>query len=63
MFDSLEELLNKIRLGEDSTLELKSVSFRGGKIAGPKRDDLADEFSPRAGRGAAERRERDEELP
>jgi len=45
MFDSLGELLNKIRLGEDSTLELKSVSFRGGKIAGPKRDDLADELA------------------
>ncbi len=45
MFDSLEELLKKIRLGEDSTLELKTVSFRGGKISGPKRDDLADEMA------------------
>jgi predicted HTH transcriptional regulator len=45
MFDSQEELLGKIRLGEDSTLELKAVSFRGEKIAGPKRDDLADELA------------------
>jgi predicted HTH transcriptional regulator len=45
MFDSKEELLKKIRLGEDSTLELKMVSFRGDKIAGPKRDDLADELA------------------
>lgn len=45
MFDSQEELLGKIRLGEDSILELKAVSFRGDKIAGPKRDDLADELT------------------
>ncbi len=45
MFDSQEELLGKIRLGEDSILELKTVSFRGNKIARPKRDDLADELT------------------
>ena len=45
MFESPEELLNKIRLGEDSTLELKTVAFHGNKIAGPKRDDLADELA------------------
>lgn len=45
MFDSPEELLRKIRLGEDSTLELKTVTFRGGKVAGPGRNDLADELA------------------
>ncbi|MDP2782293.1 ATP-binding protein [Devosia sp.] len=45
MFDSQEELLGKIRLGEDSILELKAVSFHAGRIAGPKRDDLADELA------------------
>ena len=45
MFESPEELLNKIRLGEDSTLELKTVAFHGNKISGPKRDDLADELA------------------
>ena len=45
MFDSQEELLGKIRLGEDSILELKAVSFRGNKITVPKRDDLADELT------------------
>ena len=44
MFDSREELLDKVRLGEDSVFELKSVRFRGDKVEGPKRDDLADEF-------------------
>lgn len=45
MFDSPEELLQKIRLGEDTSLELKTVRFRGGRIAEPKRDDLADELA------------------
>ena len=48
MFDSPDELLRKIRLGEDSTLELKSVRFRGGRVAGPSRDDLADELAAMA---------------
>jgi predicted HTH transcriptional regulator len=45
MFDSTEELLQKIRLGEDTPLELKAVHFRGNKIAGPSRDDLSDEIA------------------
>src|SRR3990172_12071580 len=45
MFESPEELIKKIRLGEDSTLELKTVAFHGNKISGPKRDDLADELA------------------
>ena len=45
MFDSSEELLRKIRLGEDTTLELKAVHFRGDKISGPGRGDLADELA------------------
>lgn len=45
MFDSQEELLKKIRLGEDTSLELKVVRFRGNKIAGPTRDDLSDEVA------------------
>ena len=45
MFDSQEELLRKIRLGEDTTLELKAVRFRGDRIAGPLRDDLSDEIA------------------
>ncbi|HUT04661.1 MAG TPA: ATP-binding protein [bacterium] len=48
MFDSPEELLRKIRLGEDTSLEYKTVQFQGGKIRGPKRDDLADEIAAMA---------------
>jgi predicted HTH transcriptional regulator len=45
MFDSNEELLAKIRLGEDSLLELKSVRWKGERIVAPARDDLADELA------------------
>ncbi len=45
MFDSPEELLQKIRLGEDTSLELKTVRFRGGRVEEPRRDDLADELA------------------
>lgn len=45
MFDSPEELLHKIRLGEDTSLELKLIRLRGDRVAEPKRDDLADELA------------------
>lgn len=48
MLDSVEELLAKIRLGEDSVLELKEVTWKGDKVAGPSRDDLADELAAMA---------------
>jgi len=44
MFDTPEELLEKIRLGEDTSLELKTVRFKGQRVADPRRDDLADEI-------------------
>lgn len=45
MFDSPEELLRQIRLGEDTSLELKSVRFRGDRVTEPRREDLADEIA------------------
>ncbi|GMV41961.1 MAG: hypothetical protein AMXMBFR64_36770 [Myxococcales bacterium] len=48
MFDSREELLDKIRLGEDNALELKALSTSGAKVVGPRRDDLADELAAMA---------------
>ena len=45
MFDSPEELLEKIRLGEDTSLELKAVRFRGDRVYEPGRVDLADELT------------------
>ncbi len=48
MFDSPEELLRKIRLGEDTSLEHKAVGFKGDRVSAPKRDDLADEIAAMA---------------
>ena len=39
------ELARRIRLGEDSTLELKRVVVAGGRVAGPKRKDMSDELA------------------
>lgn len=51
MFESKEELLEKIRLGEDSLIEFKAVRFAGDKIRGPARDELADELAAFANTG------------
>jgi predicted HTH transcriptional regulator len=45
MFDSAKEILEKIRLGEDSRIELKQMIFAGDKVRGPKADDLAAELA------------------
>ena len=45
MWATRSELLEKIRLGEDSFLELKEVRFAGGKVRGPSQDGLADELA------------------
>ncbi len=45
MFDTAEQLLEKIRLGEDSFLECKEIVFAGGRIKGPRREELADELA------------------
>lgn len=45
MLATRSELLEKIRLGEDSFLELKEVRFAGSKVRGPTQNDLADELA------------------
>ncbi len=45
MFNSTNELLRRINLGEDTSLEFKEIRFRGDRISGPGRDDLADELA------------------
>lgn len=44
MLDDQRELLAKIDLGEDSSLELKEVRFSGNRMTAPHRDGLADEL-------------------
>ena len=45
MFATRSELLDKVRLGEDSYLELKEVRFAGGRLSAPHPDSLADELA------------------
>ena len=45
MFDNMADLIDKIRLGEDSYLELKEVRFSGQKVSAPHKDSLADELA------------------
>ena len=44
----LDDLMRRIRLGEDSTLELKRVLLSGHSIIGPHRSDFADELASMA---------------
>lgn len=52
VLDSPYELLEKIRLGEDSQLEMKEIRFAGPKVVSPRREQMADELAALAnGRG------------
>lgn len=45
MFDSAKDLLDKIRLGEDSFLELKAMRFAADRVSAPRRESRADELA------------------
>lgn len=45
MPESANSLLDRIRLGEDSTLELTEVVFSGSEIMGPSSDSLGDDLA------------------
>lgn len=45
MPERVDSLLDRISLGEDSTLGLKEVVFSGSEINGPTRDSLGDELA------------------
>jgi predicted HTH transcriptional regulator len=45
MFDTRSELIEKIRLGEDTFLELKEVRIAGDRVSAPSREGLADELA------------------
>jgi len=48
LFDTIESLITQIRIGEDSTLEVKSLGFKGSQIISPARDSFADEMAAMA---------------
>lgn len=45
MLEPTDQLLRRIRRGEDSFLECKEMVFAGSKVKGPARNDLADELA------------------
>jgi len=48
MFETTDELLKQIRLGEDSSLELKDLEYKGSHVSGPHRNSMADELAAMA---------------
>jgi predicted HTH transcriptional regulator len=48
MFETTDELLKQIRLGEDSSLELKDLRYRGNQVNDPHRNSMADELAAMA---------------
>ncbi len=48
MFETTDELLKQIRLGEDSSLELKNLEYKGAQVSGPHRNSMADELAAMA---------------
>lgn len=48
MFDTTDELLKQIRLGEDSALELKDLRYKGNQVNDPHRNSMADELAAMA---------------
>ncbi|QED27162.1 hypothetical protein FRD01_07875 [Microvenator marinus] len=52
MDESTIDLLKRIRLGEDSSLELQDLRFRGDQVADPHRHSMADEFAAMANTGS-----------
>ena len=48
MFETVDELMTQIRLGEDSSLELKNLEYKGNRVFGPHRNGMADELAAMA---------------
>lgn len=48
MFKTTDELLRQIRLGEDSSLELKDLKYKGNQVNDPHRNSMADELAAMA---------------
>ena len=48
MFETIDELITQIRLGEDSSLELKNLEYKGSQVFGPHRKSMADELAAMA---------------
>ena len=41
MFDTVDQILRQLRAGEDSRAKFKRVDFKGRRVLGPDRDNVA----------------------
>ncbi len=48
MKENMDKLLRRIELGEDSSLELKDLRYRGTRVSSPHRKSMADELAAMA---------------
>ena len=48
MFETTDKLLRQIQLGEDSSLELKDLRYKGDEVSEPHRDGMANELAAMA---------------
>ncbi|MGI6087505.1 MAG: ATP-binding protein [Kiritimatiellia bacterium] len=48
MFETTDDLLKRIRLGEDSSLELKDLRYKGDQVNDPHQNSMADELAAMA---------------
>ena len=48
MFETTDELLKQVRLGEDSSIELKDLKYQGNQVSDPHRNSMADELAAMA---------------
>lgn len=52
IFEDISELLKQIGLGDDSVLELKTITLNNSKVASPHRNSMADELAAMANTAA-----------
>ena len=45
MFETTDELLNQIWLGEEPSLEMKDLRYRGNQVSDPHQNSMADELA------------------
>ena len=48
MFDTTDELMTAIQLGEDTALEVKDLRYKDSRVEAPHRNSIADEFAAMA---------------
>lgn len=51
MYNTIEDLIKKASLGEDSAIEIKDIRYKGNQVSEPHRNSIADELAAMANSG------------